>query len=561
MDELEEKRIRKEIVQNIKCEIENALDKYYNKYKNNIGFLLYYPLINIEKDFVDNPDLLLIGIIEKEKVTWFLKNMLKRGLTSSEKFIFKKDEFEYYRNTLEKQIQSIYEDYNFSKEIEDEWSICKSQITKKEENKYELISSLVSGKYNNHAAYYFGYGDESEFNSNSEIMKTVDKYLYDKYASSNINESRRKINRLLIDIDSDFMKLCIDRVNSDTEKMGDKVSSDIIRYKNELNKILAFFVYISQIVNVFYKMNAKYNRWTDKFTFNEENFIKILDKDWVINKINKIFHIDKDIVDNYINYLSFDGRGTISDFPILIDNKNIIIVPSLILLNDWQFSITNGHHAKSIDFTRRDKTISHSVVSKVYDKFSEYSNISVIQEKPYTFIDKGGKKINGEIDIAAYDKLSNTMLVIECKWKDNHYVNDNENYIKIENGMKHIFNNQISRDKEFLEKDVMNIKFLFKDVNEELNINNKTKIFYIALDKRSEFHIDKQHMISLYCILGLCKVYSKDSILDLPKMIEDINTAKMKVEYYMIKEPREYKIGDVTIVNDELNLDYDNYFN
>lgn len=559
MKELERNSmVRKKIVSKIRNEIDKALNRYYDKYKESLGYLLYYPLINIEYEFISNGTDTMFGVMEKEKVTWFLKHMSKRGITTKKKFIFKKEEFEYYRNTVAKQINELYQDYRFSKEIEDEWSIASAQVTKIEDNKYELISSLVNGKYNNSKAYYFGYGDKDDFNAHLQVMKSIEKYFKENYYDDNINESIRKIKRLIIDIDKKLVELCIDRVDFDTRKMGDKVSSKVIRYRTELNKILAFFVYISEVVLQYCKLDLIKHNFD--FSVPVENYVRILDKEWVINKINKVFNIDKDKIEIYIDYLSFYGVGIISDFPILIENNNIIIVPSLFLLNDWQFSITNGHYAKNIEFTRRDKTISHSVVSKVYNKFLAYGNISVVKERYYEYIDKDGKKKNSDIDVAVYDKLSNTILVFECKWKDNHYIDDDENHIKIQNGMKEIFNKQISKHKEFLEKDISNIKYIFENIEEKLDINEQTNIFYIALDKRSEFHIEDQHMISLYGILALCEEYSKGDILDLCRLIDDINTAKMKVEYFMVEDAKEYQIDDMIIVNDELYLDYDNYF-
>lgn len=549
-----ENQLREKIVNNIELRIKDGLDKYYEKYKNNIGYLLYYPLMNIEYEFINGKGSFAVGIIEKEQASWFLKEMIYRGLNIKNIFTFKENEFNYYRNVLSININNMYLDYNLCKEIKDDRSACKSKITKVDDNKYEIITAFVTGKYINTSAYYFGIGDKEQFTINEKIMKKPEEYLLNKYPIKNYKKSIRDIRRLKIDIDSELLNLCEMRVDADISKLGPKVSSNIIDNRNNLNKILGFLVYLSEIILMSHNLNYLYSK-----KINIENCLLKFPIQWIINKINKCFGIKKEVIENYLEYLTYLGQGTLSDFPLIIEKDNIIAIPSLILLNDWQFSITNGHYVKNIEFIRRDKTISKSVVEKIYNKVKEYRNISVVQEKYYEFSDNNGKKVNSDIDIALYDSINNKILVIECKWKDNHYVNDiDENYFKIEKSLKDIYNKQLSKHKEFLESNIENIGFIF-DMNKEILNLNKINISYIAIDKRSEYHIDNEHMISLYAFLALCDIYSEGDILKLDLLINDIESAKMEIKYFMVEEPKTFQIEDIKIINDELKYEYDNY--
>ena len=138
------------------------------------------------------------------------------------------------------------------------------------------------------------------------------------------------------------------------------------------------------------------------------------------------------------------------EFPFILHNEKLIFVPSSWMLNDLQFCVVNGHFYKGERFRNRDKTISHSVVNSITRRVETFKNIVFGQEVYYEFQGDMGK-INSDIDVALYDKLSNTFIIIESKWKENHYTTaGEENYKKIHQSLNEIYNEQISKHKDFI---------------------------------------------------------------------------------------------------------------
>mgnify|MGYP006964175544 FL=1 len=71
--------------------------------------------------------------------------------------------------------------------------------------------------------------------------------------------------------------------------------------------------------------------------------------------------ISRDSVMSYIDYFSMDVNvtsGNFTEFPLLKFKNKIIWIPSSIVLNDFQFSIVNGHYYKGIRFENKDETVS-----------------------------------------------------------------------------------------------------------------------------------------------------------------------------------------------------------
>lgn len=173
------------------------------------------------------------------------------------------------------------------------------------------------------------------------------------------------------------------------------------------------------------------------------------------------------------------------------------------------------------------------------------------------------EKINSDIDIAIYDSNSKSILIIECKWKHNHYIEDSEeNYAKIQDSLNKIYTEQISKHKKFINENINNVNKLFKN-KIELKNDEEYNVYYLAVDKRSDLHINNQHMISVYTLLAFCAIYSESNILDLEKLIKKIYEAETKVEYFMLGEPKEFCIDQeekLYITSDELYGEFEEYF-
>ncbi|MDH2474497.1 hypothetical protein [Clostridium perfringens] len=552
---MEEYKVRKKTFDYINDNIDEVITRYYETYKDNIGFLLYYPMINLEIRFKEAIPNVYNAIPDREKTNWFIKQILKYDIREDMIFSFKEIEFNYFRENIYPQIDRLYSDFRLAREINDSTSIGKCQIEEVSKNKYEITTSLITKAFEGGNQYFHGMHDSEEYLAEIEFSKKPLEYLQKKCVKNeNCRAAMREAKKLISDFDKELYNICVQRVDLDTKKMGGKLKSKIINKKETLNNFLGFLFYISVIQLFIYDIELKYTRNSQAI-----NCIKVVDKDWLKNKIHKVSGMNKELIEKYIDYFTFDGKGTIVDFPLIRYRDNIILLPSSIMLNDWQFSVTNGHHAKSIEFIKKEKNISKSIVDMIYNSAEKFDNILVAREYYYEILENR-KKLNSDIDVALYDTLSNKILVIECKWKHNHYIEDiDENYIKIQNSLNKIYKEQIYRHKKYLDNNSNNINKLFgENINKDL-----PEIFYLAVDKRSDFHIEDKHMIAVYSLLTMFNQFSKKNILDMEKLIDKIKNAKTTVEYFMIGEKVEFCIDEkenFIIVSDELYGKYDEYF-
>ena len=93
---------------------------------------------------------------------------------------------------------------------------------------------------------------------------------------------------------------------------------------------------------------------------------------------------------------------------------------------------------------------------------NKYSNILYNTNYVYSVPNETfkGKPLNSDIDVAIYDKIGKKLLIIECKWKENVYQN-RENYIRIEDALKKIYDNQLEKHQTYLERDINRLNELF----------------------------------------------------------------------------------------------------
>ncbi len=324
------------------------------------------------------------------------------------------------------------------------------------------------------------------------------------------------------------------------------MKSNVISHLNELKLVLAFFHYCSVVLRHFY------NSGRDEKHITFFDGLYCYDKEWVINKIVQKTKLTSDRVENYLEYFSFKGTGSLLEFPLTIYNGKILFVPSLWMLNDFQFSIVNGHYYKKKVFTNRHKTISTSVVDNIVKKVEGFSNI-IYGKEVYYEIKEQEKVINSDIDVALYDKNSNTFMIIECKWKDNHYIDaGEENYKKIHQSLDEIYKEQISKHEKFINSNKENLSFILEKKIKTEEIPDNHDIIYIALDKRSQLYIDGKLLVPSYGLLALIERWSNGDILNFAKVVEELRNQKTIAKYINIGELKEIKINEeITIVTDE----------
>lgn len=547
-------KIRGKIKTYIKDRIHKGLSDYINKYENDSRYLLYYPLIDLEMGMREEAPESITNWNRRATVAFLIDNIYKDIKNVKGYDLIEEDGFKEYRDKLYNKLNQIMQDSRTLSEIDDGSSIAKSRIEKVSANRFKITTSLVTDKYNEEDFYFYGMDDEEVAKKDRELIKNeIAKFIL-KYSSS--KENIRKLKRLHIDIDKEVLEYSKSQIDKDLLKLGEDLKSKVFKNINELSLVLSYLYYLA-FIN---KFRVEILKILGK-KIELKDYLLYYDKEWVISKISEVQDIPSNRVKKIINYLINNGTQQILEYPLFELNDHIITIPSLIMLNDWQFSIVNGHHYNSsVDFKNKSKTISVATEKKIINKLIDKENIVSCSGKYYEFLNDDGKKINSDIDLGIYDIKRNKLLIAECKWKENHYYDNvlDKKYIKIQDTLNKIFKEQISKHKEYLNSK-KNIDFIF-DNNETIkSIKENPEILYIGIDKRNQIHIEDKHMITEFMLASFIDTYSKGNDLNLELLFREIDSLQTKVEYFSIDDEKVIKIGDDTeilIDKCELNLNY-----
>lgn len=551
---MNEYNVREKIKAYVQEVISSGISAYVEKYGNDIRHLLYYPLVDLEMSMREELPESITNWGKRATTGFLIQNTYKNIENAKIDETMEEKDYIVYRDKLYPVLNSIMQDSRTLAEISDGSSIAKSKIEEISLNRFRITTSLVSDKYKEENFYFYGMDDKEIFEKDNELIEAeIDKFII-KYISN--KENIRKLKRLHIDIDEDLLKYCKTRIDRDLLKLGDNLKSKVFKNINELSLVLSYLYYLS-FIN---KLRLEILQVRGK-KIELKNYLLDYDKEWLINKISNVQSIPFSRVTKIINYLINNGTEQLLEYPLFELNNHIITVPSLIMVNDWQFSIVNGHHYnKSVDFKNKSKTISISTEKKIMNKIKDKENIISCSAKYYEFINTEGKKVNSDIDLGIYDIKRNKLLIAECKWKENHYYDNvvDKNYIKIQDSLNKIFKEQISKHQEYLNTK-KNIEFIF-DNNETIKtIKEKPEIIYIGIDKRNQLHIEDKHMITEFMLGAFIDQYSNENDLNLDLLFREIESLKTKVEYFNIGGENVIKIDedtDILIDEHELNLNY-----
>ncbi|WP_145950062.1 hypothetical protein [Paenibacillus sp. Y412MC10] len=551
---MDDYQIRQQIKTYVERKIHEFIKNYLYKYKDNIGFLLWYHLIALEKEFINSYPSQGKVEIYRSSISWFIGQIKPRIGDEKLDFRFNQGEFDYYCENILPVINNAYSDYKVLKEIMDMSSFTKSQLLELSPSVYKLINSTVWGGFLKEYLYFNGVHDKERMEYERTVKKQPLEFLSDRIKNSrekNLKGDINKIERLMIDVNKDLLELCYQSTELDLSKI-EGFKSETIRSDKSLLDLISVFYYFSQVRLETYKLSLLDSP-------NDQALLITFDKEYLVQKINKITDLNVEFIKKCITYFSFDGRGTLLEFPILEYNGRVHFIPSSFLLSDLQFSLTNGHYLKNTKVIRRDNSVSKSVVSEITSSLGGYNNIVVVEGKYYEFTNDVGKKENSDIDVAIYDRNSNSLLIIECKWKENHYISVlEENNVKILDTLNKAYSKQLNKHKAFLESDLDNINSIL-ELTGENELRGFPQIFYIAVDKRCQLYIDNKYLVPLYGLLTLFKIHGDSQSLKLEIVIEELKKQNTKVDYVYIDEnQKEVDIDShFTLYTDDLNLDYD----
>lgn len=295
--------------------------------------------------------------------------------------------------------------------------------------------------------------------------------------------------------------------------------------------------------------------YTEDFFDNGKDCILILQREKCIKDISSISGIQERKVTVIVEYFINDGRMNLLEFPLFEVEDKIITIPSAIMVNDWQFTIVNGHYIKNIPIKNREKTISTVTEGHIERTLQSIQNIAVAKTKQYSFVDVNGENQCSDIDYAVYDMTRNILLIIEAKWIDKHYKDEiDKRYGMILQTLNDIYTKQIEKHKIYLSSKG-NIDNLFvEDARYNTNLE-MPEIVYLAVDKRNQLHIDDRHMVSEFMLIYFLKKYIKNNQLDLRAMWNEIGNLETKVEYISISDTyHEIPVGEEVILVEEADL-------
>lgn len=513
---------------------------------HNANYYLLYPLAAVE-----------LGAIKEAPET--TDNLFRRSIAA---YIFSKAKeygkeiylrkfntpgFRKFMQSYEKELIPLYQNYRFSREINDINPFSKPRLVLESENRYILTTSLVSDVYKEEQFYFDGV-DEPE-KAEKERKQVLDLHL--KFGNKIILEQKH-IEELQNDVDLSLYQECVEIVEKDLNKWDSNVRSAIFDKPIQLAKVIAYFYYQAMIKSICIRIDMQYE---EDFANNGKDCIMILEKKVCIKSITDISGVSERKVSTIIEYLINDGRMNLLEFPLFEIEDKIITIPSAIMVNDWQFTIVNGHYMKKIPIKNRERTISTVTEGRIERILKDVGNIAVAKTKPYSFVDENGENQCSDIDYAIYDMTRNVILIIEAKWIDKHYKDEiDKRYGMILQTLNDIYTKQIKKHKIYLSnKD--NIDTLFVEDNRYNKNMEKPEIFYLAVDKRNQMHIDDRHMVSEYMLIYFLRKYTNNNQLDLCEMWKEIGDLKTKVEYISISDKYyEIPVNDDIVLVEEADL-------
>lgn len=563
MEKQKEYEIRNYLKNKAEQNVKENLDMSFFENEFKLDSLVLYGLTILEKTYkevsdksielgIDNMELLLLVNPLREATYWYIKEMLIRKkkfrLINKHLTINDNDTGEKYS----KFVTELHDSLLRGRQIQ---LMRSSSLVKLEEiecNKFALMFPTVDDKYNKEMIYYYGMDDATKMENERKLIVETEQYLMDKTFSRILTFDRKEISKSINILDAlkrnpdiTYYNLCKKRIAIDINKIANQISSKVIKDKDEIISAIAVFYYLSRLCMQRYTLkNSTYQ--------SDIEYYCILDKSELFAFSSKV-NINKERMSEYINYFSMDfdfEEGSFSEFPLICIRDKVLWVPSSFVLNDFQFSIVNGHYYKKIPFYSRDETVSQSIVDYIKNEANKYSNI--ICECNYLYdepkIKFNNDELKSDIDVALYDRDNNILLIIECKWKENVY-RLRDDYNRIEDALKKIYIKQLDKHEYYLNISSEKIDRIFNyQIDFSKKINN-LRVLYLFVDKRIQFHDNKnnRHAIPIFMLAYLFGKYNFDGKLNLDKFCDDIEGQESKINYKRIKFKEPVKVDDILI--------------
>lgn len=530
--------IEKDVENNIRSYICNlndeTIEKKFNeiksKFKEFSDFeLVCYALLSIENEFVNDSFRIDSGhknaAINRTILEWFIKMLLKRNI-KKRKFEFNQSKYDKFGDLILENV-ILCGNYLLNDRFKQKHGIEKFLIEIDENNEYYFKKPNITDKIDCQETYYWSdFNNKVDEERESANKATIVAKAMFKYVIENSGKGLSELISLK-EIDNEIYNLCKINVEVDVNKISNRFSSKIFKSKNELIGILGVFTYLS-IINI---LENQLLTIEPIFTYEKTIVIK---NEKLLNSIKKFITIEDKRVEDIIKYFTIDSnqKWAFNEYPLIRIDNYILWTPSSFIMNDFQFSIVNGHYEKGIKIIDRDKTVSRKLVNNIADYCGQFKNIVIAKEVKYH--DKNhlyyGKELDSDIDVAIYDVISNSVLIIECKWTEKLFYKT-EMYEKICKYVKEIYDKQIYKHKYFLHISEENINFVFKNDERVLERPYYPTIEYIMVDKRVQLHYENKHLLSEFNLYEIINCNVSNEILKLDNVISQIKTLNTEVLY------------------------------
>lgn len=572
MERQQEYELRKKIADAIQNDVDRVFSEKLQLLNHDFYGEILFPLTVLEMNYKmkseesvadgleDSNEYLILVNPLREAIYWYIQ----KELASDKKIVFAKKA---YIPSLDEEhsfveyILQLHDEFKRGEQIR-EIRDCASKVMIKSEgdNKYSFYFPVISEKYHKELLYYYGLDDTLNFEVERATFVECEKYLHNKINVEDLIIHPQKIHiyynilkGMANVIDTKYFDLCKKRVMSDLNKISssslrsidDNTNKVIIGSKDELATFLALLYYLSRLCMQKYMLVSSTMVGELEYTC-QYDLPKIL-------SLGKQIGLSRDSVIGYIDYFAMDVNivgGNFTEFPLLKFKEKIIWIPSSIVLNDFQFSIVNGHYYKGIRFENKNETVSQSVIDYIVNHSKKYSNVLYNTNYVYSVPNEKfkGKPFNSDIDVAIYDKVGKKLLIIECKWKENVYQN-RENYIKIEDALKKIYDKQLEKHQTYLEKDINNLNELF-DNQIDFTKEGDVDTLYLFVDKRIQYHDNgvNRHAIPIFMLAYLFENNSVNNQLILTDVFSEIREMQSEVSYERIKLKKPILLGEITVV-------------
>ncbi|WP_426453909.1 hypothetical protein ACP26L_15865 [Paenibacillus sp. S-38] len=541
----EEYEFRQVLISEIDKRINSFFVDYERFYSGEIGILLIYPLLALEERYFELERASRLPDIDNERnaICWFIGNVLNRYDLRNLNYDFDIEAYTYFKNNLYELIRVVWSDYEYKKALRDMNSYGKLMVEIDGSNVFIKLPT-IKNEILDKRIYQSGIYDSEEKKVETAFAGTLIFYLHSLSPEDlkNISEFKNK----------DFIELCIKRVNLDFQRIGGSITSMYIENYDNLVRFVGLLFSVSYCIN--------YIKWYNRIPIDYIDLVKMYEKKKFIDQVVKTIKVPRNQIEQFIEYFSFSQLelegASFHEFPLVLIQDKIIFNPTSFRINDWHFTIPNGHYFKKVTIPNQKKTMSQSIVNLIVERVKKIPNIVCRWDKNYHKVANEQNLSGSDIDLALYDIEKNVLLIIECKWQANLY-SPLLNYTRAYRVLKDGYSKQLAVHKEFL-SNPQNIDYIFDEDERVKKLSGQVEIHYMMLDKRLQLHINEMHIITAYMLLSLMDRYIVGGKLKLDRLIRKVYSLQTTVEYRENVFVNEFELSNYQVKAEGLYLQYFN---